>query len=125
LDGTSSSLARSEIGFGENLAKRPRAAACLKPMKSEEQAVKLMRVGKLNARQEARELTNSPDATQILAAEVSAFQWQSVVQCTRRLVLPVAGAAFGSFLVLAGTGLPGVAGGQIHCVASANYPSSA
>ena len=36
----------------------------------------------------------------------SASHWQTVVRWTRRLVLPVAGAAFGSFFVLSGTGHP-------------------
>ncbi len=39
MDDTFGSLARSEIGFGENLAKRPRAVACLKLMRGEEQEV--------------------------------------------------------------------------------------
>jgi hypothetical protein len=95
-----------QIGFGEDLAKRPRAAACLKRMRSEEQAVKLMSARALNARQEARELTNPADATQVLAIEVSASHWQIVVQCTRRLALSVSGAGFGLFFVLLETGYP-------------------
>jgi hypothetical protein len=62
MDGPFSSLARSEIGFGEDLAKRPRAAACFKLIRSEEQAVKLMRAEELNAWQEARELTTAAAA---------------------------------------------------------------
>jgi phosphatidyl-myo-inositol dimannoside synthase len=37
MDDTFSSLMRGESGFGEDLAKQPRAAACLNPMKREEQ----------------------------------------------------------------------------------------
>jgi hypothetical protein len=62
-----------QIGFGENLAKRPRAVACLKRMRSEEQAVKLIRARALNARPEARETTNSADVAQALAAEAGAL----------------------------------------------------
>jgi hypothetical protein len=62
-----------QIGFGENLAKRPRAAACLKPMRSKEQGVRIMRSEDLNAWQKAQELTNAPCATQALAAKVHAL----------------------------------------------------
>jgi hypothetical protein len=36
----------------------------------------------------------------------SSAHWQIVLQWTRRLALPIAGAAFGSFFVLSGTGYP-------------------
>jgi hypothetical protein len=62
-----------QIGFGENLAKRPRAVACLKRMRSEEQAVKVMRFEDLNAWPEAPELTNAADTTRALTTEVSAL----------------------------------------------------
>ena len=61
------------IGFGEDLAKRPRAAACLKRMRSEEQAVKVMRFEDLNTWQQAREWTAAADATQVSSPPNSAF----------------------------------------------------
>jgi hypothetical protein len=48
-----------QIGSGEDLAKRPRAAACLKPMKGEEHGPEIMRFEDLNAWQKARELTTA------------------------------------------------------------------
>lgn len=85
--------------------------------------MKLMRAGALNPRQETWELANAADATQVLAAEVSTIQYQTMVQCTRRLGLPIAGGCLRLFLRPVGNRPPGVTGGQLHCVAS-NNPAS-